>query len=227
MSDSFVPYAPHLMSPASGEGLALPCVDLPRTPPGPLSDILADLALSPQSHLSIRDMTDALGERSFGASLTVFALPNLIPLPPGSTVILGLPLLFITWQMMASARGHLWFPDRFANYRVRMTTFSAFADRAIPLLRFAERWVQPRLRVARGRMLERLLGAFALILALAVFLPVPLGNWMPALALAVIGLTLTARDGLGLIAGICLGVVSIIFVACIILATGAALACIL
>lgn len=220
MTDSYAPHDP-LADALPSDGNTLPAAhgrDIS------LSDILTSLALSPQSHLSVRDMTDALGERSFGASLAVFALPNLMPLPPGTTIVLGIPLLFVTWQMMVSARSHLWFPERFANYRVDKATFSAFAGRAIPMLRFAERWVRPRYSFLHGRMAERLLGAFALLLATVVFLPIPLGNWMPALALAIIGLTLTARDGLGIIAGVCVGIASMFVVAGTIFATVAALA---
>lgn len=192
-----------------------------------LSEIIDDLAHLPVAHLTVRDMTKALGERSFGATLAVFALPNLMPFPPGTTLLLALPLLFVTWQMMVSAGKDLWFPARFADYRIKMSTFSAFAGRAIPILRFAERWVRPRLAFFQGPVVERLVGAFALLLAFAVFFPVPLGNWLPALALAIIGLTLTARDGLGLIAGVLLGIASIAAVVGALLLTGAALAFIL
>lgn len=210
----------------TAEGHAFPPPDT-ATRQTSLSDIIDDLAHLPVAHLTVRDMTDALGERSFGASLAVFALPNLMPFPPGTTILLALPLLFVTWQMMASGGKPLWFPARFADHRIKMTTFAAFAGRAIPILRFAERWVRPRLGFFHGRMAERLVGGFALLLALAVFFPVPLGNWLPALALTVIGLTLTARDGLGLIAGVLLGIASIVAVAGVILLTGAALAVIL
>lgn len=203
--------------------------DLPQAAcaPASLSDILGGLSETEKSHLSVRDMTEALGERSFGASLAVFALPNLMPLPPGSTIVFGIPLLFVTWQMTVNTGGGLRLPERFANYRIERETFAAFAGRAIPYLRFFERWVRPRFGFPQRRLAERMLGAFALMLATVVFLPIPLGNWLPALALAIIGLTLSARDGLGLIAGVFVGILSMFVVAGTVLATGAAIAYIL
>lgn len=192
--------------------------DVPR-----LSDILARLEMTSDPQISIRDVTDALGDRSFGASLAVFALPNLMPLPPGSTILFGIPLLFVTWQMMVPGGGTLRFPRRLENYRIDRATFSAFASRAVPLLRRVEKWMRPRLPALRHPLLERLLGAFALLLAIVVFLPIPLGNWMPALALMIIGLTLAAGDGLVLIAGVCIGLASMAGVAFVLLATGAML----
>lgn len=192
-----------------------------------LADILDHLSHSQSSHLTLREVTEAFGEKSAGASLAVFAIPNLMPLPPGSTLIFGLPLLFVSWQMAMRSGQALTFPERLANCRIERATFAAFAARAIPYLRMMERWLKPRLAFTGRRLAERLLGLFALLLATVVFLPIPLGNWLPAFALAIIGLTLSARDGLGLIAGVCIGVFSVFFVAGTVLATGAAIAYIL
>ena len=63
--------------------------------PENLSDLLARLARSRDGKVTIRDIAIALQDRSFGAFLLVFALPNLVPLPPGATFVLGLPLVFI------------------------------------------------------------------------------------------------------------------------------------
>lgn len=199
---------------------------LPNAGParGSLADILDDLSQSQQSHLTLREVTEAFGDKSAGASLAVFAIPNLMPLPPGSTLIFGLPLLFVSWQMAVRAGGVLTFPDRLANCRIERETFAALTARAIPYLRMMERWLKPRFAFAGRRIAERLLGMFALLLATVVFLPIPMGNWLPALALAVIGLTLSARDGLGLMAGVVIGIISIGFVAVTVLATGAAIA---
>ena len=50
------------------------------------------------------------------------------------------------------------------------------------------------------------------------------GNWLPAFALAVIGFAHTERDGLGLIAGALIGIISLAVAASVILAAGAILA---
>ncbi len=212
--------APHVDDPRSSFPPAVPVRES-------LADILDDLSHSPHTHLTLRQVTEAFGDKSAGASLAVFAIPNLMPLPPGSTLIFGLPLLFVSWQMAMSSGGVLNFPERFANCRIERARFAAFADRATPYVRMMEKWLKPRFAIAGRRIVERLLGLFAFLLAMVVFVPIPLGNWLPAFALAVIGLTLSARDGLGLLAGVGIGILSIFFVAGAILATGAALAYIL
>ena len=59
---------------------------------------------------------------------------------------------------------------------------------------------------------------------MVIFLPIPFGNWLPAFALAVIGFAHTEHDGLGLVAGALIGIVSLAVACSVILAAGAILA---
>jgi hypothetical protein len=132
-----------------------------------------------------------------------------VPLPPGATFILGLPLIFVAWQMMASPGGRVFFPRVVSDYGVQPQTFEAIVKRLVPWMRWAEKLVVPRFWLFESRFAERLIGVFALILAIVVFLPIPLGNWPPAFALAVLGFAHSQRDGLGVVIGCLIGVLSI------------------
>ena len=177
--------------------------------PENLSDLLVRLARTTDRKVTIRDIAIALQDRSFGAFLLVFALPNLVPLPPGATFILGLPLIVVAWQMMASPGGRVFFPRVVSDYGVQPQTFEAIVKRLVPWMRWAEKLVVPRFWLFESRFAERLIGVFALILAIVVFLPIPLGNWPPAFALAVLGFAHSQRDGLGVVIGCLIGVLSI------------------
>src|SRR5690554_8128838 len=66
-----------------------------------LSGLLLDIVQDEtRTRISVADLLAALQVRAFGALLLIFALPNVIPTPPGTSAILGLPLLFLTAQMM-------------------------------------------------------------------------------------------------------------------------------
>ena len=65
-----------------------------------LSDILKNLSETANPDMTLGDVVRALGERGFGALILVFAAPNLIPLPPGASFVFGVPLVFITAQLM-------------------------------------------------------------------------------------------------------------------------------
>ena len=62
-----------------------------------------------EDRIRLADLSRAFGDRAFGALLLVFALPNLLPLPPGSSTVLGIPLMLISVQL-ALERTELWPP---------------------------------------------------------------------------------------------------------------------
>ena len=70
---------------------------------------------------------------------------------------------------------------------------------------------------------ERVIGVIALILSIAVFLPIPLGNWLPAFATALVGLALSERDGVLFAVGCVVGVTSLAVIAVVVASAGAVL----
>ncbi|MDO9418721.1 exopolysaccharide biosynthesis protein [Pararhizobium sp.] len=197
---------------------AEPAVEKQR--PRHLSELLRDLALAAGPKITVNEIAEAMKDRSFGAFLVVFALPNLIPLPPGATVILGLPLVFIAWQMMTSRSTTIWLPARIGNHAFETASFALIVTRITPWLKRAETLVKPRFWFIRNRLAERLLGFLALVLATVVFLPIPFGNWLPAFSLAIIGFALTERDGASLLAGIVIALGSLVVAAAVVAAAG-------
>lgn len=174
--------------------------------PEKLSELLRHVSDSAGDKITLGQIANAMDDRSFGAFLVVFCLPNLVPLPPGATFILGLPLVFIACQMAFSRLDTIWLPKRLREYSFDNKAFSAVLDKFIPWMNKAERFIKPRF-FSGNRLIERVLGIFALVLALIVFLPIPLGNMGPSLALALLGLGLTERDGVVIGAGVLIGVV--------------------
>ncbi|MGF0538079.1 exopolysaccharide biosynthesis protein [Agrobacterium sp. ES01] len=191
--------------------------------PEHLSDLLLRLSRTTHEKISIRDIAVAMQDRSFGAFLLVFALPNLVPLPPGATLIVGLPLIFVAWQMIFSTHGRLILPRIIGDYAIKRETFELIVTRLVPWLKRAETWVLPRFWFLDSRTSERLLGVFALVVAIVCALPIPLGNWLPAFALAIIGFAHSERDGLGVAIGCAVGVISIAVAGFVVFTAGALL----
>jgi hypothetical protein len=190
--------------------------------PEKLSDLLERLAREAQERITMREIATALDDRSFGAFLLVFALPNLIPLPPGATMVLGLPMIFVAWQVVIGYQ-KVWLPRAIADYAIDRATFQRMVARVSPWLRNAENWVRPRNWPLDGAVRERMFGVFALLLSIICVLPIPFGNWLPALAVAVLGVAHTERDGNCLAVGVLIGFVSIAVATLVITATGALL----
>ena len=171
-----------------------------------LSALLRRVSDEAGDKITLGQIANAMDDRSFGAFLVVFCLPNLVPLPPGATFILGLPLVFIACQMAFSRLDTIWLPKRLREYSFDNKAFSGVLDKFIPWMNKTERFIKPRF-FNGNRIVERVLGVFALFLAIVVFLPIPLGNMGPSLALALMGLGLTERDGLMMGAGVLIGLI--------------------
>ena len=53
------------------------------------SEVLNGLASRTSPAISIGDVLNAFGDRAFGALMLLFAAPNVLPLPPGMSAVLG------------------------------------------------------------------------------------------------------------------------------------------
>jgi hypothetical protein len=173
-----------------------------------LSELLRQISDNAGKTVTLGAIAEAMADRSFGAFLVVFCIPNMIPLPPGATFILGLPLVFIAMQMAFSRHDTIWLPRRLHDYSFDNAAFAKVLDKFLPWLHKAEKWIKPRLWMSNPRMAERIFGLFALLLAIIIFLPIPLGNMGPAYALCLMGLGFSERDGIALGVG---GLIGLIF----------------
>ena len=167
-----------------------------------ISEILDAISGSKRKTVSVQDVLEAFGDRAFGALLFVFAAPVALPMPPGVSAILGAPLLFITAQLMVGRRT-LWLPKALAERTMTRADFVTLMGKVSPYLTWLERRLKPRFTFLYNPWLDRLTGLIGLVLAIIVFLPIPFGNMLPALALSAFGLGVAERDGVvGLFGGV-------------------------
>ena len=176
------------------------------------SDILNGLAEQPAPKVTVADVLEAFGDRAFGALLAVFAAPLALPMPPGVSAILGAPLIFIAFQLMIG-RPTLWLPSALMNRSMRRAEFQTMAVRLEPHLKRLERHLRPRWRFLYGRVADRFIGAVCLVLAVIVFLPIPVGNMLPSFAIAALGFGLLERDGVAGLVGAVGAALSVIILA--------------
>ncbi len=190
-----------------------------RRRPRRLSEVFAQLARDAHGPVSIGHIRDALGNRSFAPLLVLFAAFNLLPLPPGASAVLGLPLIIVSAQMVYGAK-QTWLPSYLSNRSLNADTFRNMMDWIIPRLIRIERVIRPRYWPFWRKQGDRIIGCVALVLAIVVTLPIPLGNWLPAFATALLGLSLSERDGLLLAVGGAVSVASFCVIAAVVGAAG-------
>ena len=169
--------------------------------------------------VALSDLLRALKDRAFGLVMLLFALPNCIPGPPFLGSVLGIPLLFFGVQL-AIGRRFPWLPPVLGRYTIKRETLVTLIARSRPLLERVERVCRPRVLAVTGPRSERLLGVGMTVLALAVMLPLPFTNFVPAAGIAVIALGLLEEDGVTILIGLLIGLIGLSIVAAVLVGAG-------
>lgn len=186
---------------------------LPDDPPAqpdhrrPLSQVLQEVAELPADSITIAELVQRFGGRALGALLLLFALLCLLPLPPGATTVFGAPLLLLSGQLMIG-RHMPWLPGRIRRRSVPLGEVRGRLPQLARWMRRIERISRPRLTFMFSPLGERILGATCVVLSLILILPIWGGNILPAMAVAVLSLSLILKDGLLAILGYILVAVS-------------------
>lgn len=176
-----------------------------------LSEILSRIAADEtRQRISVGDLIAALHDRAIGALIFVFAFPNTIPMPPGTSSILGAPLLFLTAQLAFGRKP--WLPKVIAERSMERVHFAAVVRRVAPWLARAERLLRPRLEILARPPFEYLIGGICLLMSIILFLPIPMGNTPPAVAICVFALAVLERDGIWVLIGTCTAIAAVAIV---------------
>jgi hypothetical protein len=158
------------------------------------SDVLLDLVRAhPGERMSIQNIIDGLGERSFGFLLLLFGLASAVA-PPGVATFTAIPLMLFGLQMIAGYPTP-WLPRSIAGRSFVKSDLEKTILRGVPVMRWIEKFCRPRLLFLIGPTGERLLGLLIFILAVVIALPGPLTNAPPGFAIAFMSIAIIERDG--------------------------------
>lgn len=175
----------------------------------PFSKVLEDIGAKEDEKLYLGELVNAFGERGFGAMMVFFGLVNAIASPiPGSTTILGAPLLLICLQL-ATRQDQLWMPRWALKSSLPRENFRSVIERVRKPLKTIERLSKPRFGFMSSEIAEVLIGVTSCLLTVIVMLPIFGGNLFPSLFVALFGFGLMQRDGVAIgvawigVAGFC------------------------
>jgi hypothetical protein len=165
------------------------------------SEALIEIVESfPSEEMTLQDLMEGLGERSFGFVLLLFGVLSAIAIVPGLATVTAIPLLFFGLQMFAGYRTP-WLPKFISERSFAKSDLLATVKRAVPAMRWVETICKPRLLFLTGRFAERLLGILVFVLAAVIALPGPGTNFMPGVAIAFMAIAIIERDGLMVLIG--------------------------
>lgn len=179
-----------------------------RPPRKTLSQVLVEIAEdTSRDSVAVRDLISLPGGRGMAGLLFIFAFPNILPSPPGLSGLLGLPLLYLSSQMMLARVP--WLPGVINEREVSRARFAQIVTRIDPWMKRAERLLRPRWSLLVSPRAEQMLGAYCLLMAVVLSLPIPFGNALPSLAICLIALGLLERDGRSVALGLVTGLVAL------------------
>jgi hypothetical protein len=174
----------------------------------PLRSILRQVQKTARGEtVDLKTVIEAFGNRAFGPILLLCSLFLLTPLGilPGVPVAFGLVVILFALQLLFR-RPYPWMPEVLAKVKISPSAL-AKADRfAGPWLDRVDNVVKPRAEwIVRGPMLS--IVAMVSILLAATMVPlgvVPFGVVPPAFIIGLLGLGITARDGVFITIGLAL-----------------------
>ena len=173
-----------------------------------LSDVIEGFGEDTRPVLTVGQMLEQFDSRAFGAMLLVFGLLNCLPLPPGSSTLLSLPILLLAPQI-ALGREIPWLPRKLVEHPLKRDDLRGLFRKLTPIVRRMELFTRPRLDLLFGPVGERAIGVVCTLLAMVLVLPIPLGNLAPGATVAVLALSLLQRDGLLALLGYLMAGVSV------------------
>ena len=167
-----------------------------------LEDLLREIRKAADGNgpkVSVEQIMDAVGHRSFGPLLLLAGLLGMTPVSavPGVPSMIALITLLVASQMLIG-RDAFWLPKFLLKRTVKADRLQKSVRVAEKPARVVDRLVRPRLQPLTGPVADRVVALVCVILALAVppleFLPFV--AFVPSAAIATFGLGLIARDGL-------------------------------
>jgi hypothetical protein len=186
------------------------------------SQILHRLTIGkPEDRVTFGEMLDKLGERGFGLLLMLMAVPNLLPFPgvPGVSFVTGMAILYIALQLML-AKDEPALPAWIRAKSFTRGQLSRFIVKTNPFLRWLEKPIRPRWTPVVAGFGERLIGFVALIHAVTLALPIPMGNLPQAVALILFSLALLELDGLMAVLGYLASIAAFAWLTAVVLGLG-------
>jgi hypothetical protein len=173
------------------------------------SDVLLELVRAfPRERISIQDLIDGLGDRSWGFALLLFGLLSAIAIIPGLATLTAVPLFFFGLQMLIGYRTP-WLPNLIAKRDLGRADLEKAIVAGKPIMQQIERICRPRLTFLIGRSSERVLGLLVFVLAMIIALPGPFTNFPPGMAIVFMSIAIIERDGLMLLAGLITSVIAL------------------
>jgi len=154
--------------------------------------------------VDLKDLVQAFGERAFGPVMILCSLFLMTPIGiiPGLPAAFGLIVIIFALQLLFR-RKYPWMPEILRKVEISDAALEKTQQKVSPLLRKIDNVIHPRLPWVTSGPMQALTALLAIILSITL-VPlgmVPFGVVAPAFIIGLLGLGITARDGILIIIG--------------------------
>lgn len=174
-----------------------------------LRGLLAD---NPElEEFTIGEIIEAIGAERPEASLVLFSVPHVVPVP-GAPKFCGLTAASVGGHFATRSKT-LHLPKAVLQKKVPRRSLAVAIHALLPILEFAEKSVQPRLAWASHPVCRRIIGILVFILAATIAFPLIGFDPLHAVSIFMMSLGMAEQDGIAILLGAGIGVLSLVIVA--------------
>ncbi len=178
----------------------------------PLQSVLDQIesALDGADSVDLKTVVEAFGNRAFGPIMVLCGLCLLIPFIggiPGIPPAFGVIVIVFALQLLFRRKSP-WMPEILRKVKIPAERFEKVQVKVRPFLAKVDKIINPRFRWATTGTMQVLVSVVAIVLSLT-FFPlgmIPFGVVAPAVIILILGLGITARDGILILIGLSLSV---------------------
>ena len=187
-----------------------------RNPEVRLSEALESTRVAVSGHrVTLRELLGLVGEQGLLVFCAILAMPFLLPVSlPFMSTALGTPMLLIGIAVVMNRVP--WLPERLLDHALPTETVLHVLERAGRAAGRFEHLVQPRLLVLTATPAVNSVNGVVLVLAVLLLMAplpfVPFANTLPAVGIILLCLGMAERDGVVIVAGYLVALVSAVYV---------------
>ena len=181
------------------------------------SELLEDIIHSIKGeHITLRDLLAMMGESGLLLLCAFLSLPFLFPVSiPGVSTVFGAGIVLISAAITLNRLP--WLPAKVADRRLESGKLRPVLERGVTFLRKIDRFFKPRMgSVTSGAVMNRVNGLVLMGAGLLLMAPlglIPFSNTLPGVAILLLAAGISQRDGLVVIAGYVMVVLTIVYFA--------------
>jgi hypothetical protein len=163
--------------------------------------------------MTLGDLADVHGPSLPGSLLVAVSAPCALPIP-GVGNVLGVTMILMAVAMWRGNDSTV-LPNRVSRFQLSARAARRVLRLSARLYRLAARWTRPRLSHLTVLPARTWLAPKLALMGVVIFLPLPFGNFLPALAITVLGIGVAFRDGLAVLCAVGLAIASLAYAAAV------------